>query len=456
VSSERIGTAVRQATDTKHVLIGSDVLTGSVAELFERSFGHAAAVVVADQTTYGVAGELVAQRLAGAGREMIEPHVFPGRPVLHADGENIEALVDSLAGHAAIPVAVGSGTVNDIVKRASHQTDRPYMCVVTAASVDGYTAFGAAITQDGYKHTLECPAPRAVLADVSVLSGAPAPMTAAGYADLLAKVTAGADWIVADALEVEAIDPTVWSLVQDPLREATARPAELRDGDAGALDGLIEGLIMSGLAMQAASSSRPASGAEHQFSHLWEMEGLGMDPDSDAPPLSHGFKVGLGTISSAALYERLLASDLTKLDIDALTGAWPSWEETERRVRAAHPTPGLGQAAVEQTKAKYVGADVLAQRLARLRERWPQLAERLQEQLSGAAQLRRQLAAAGCPTTPSEIGLDEGRLRSTYRRALMIRSRYTVLDLANETGLLDECVAELFHPGGFWSAEGVG
>ena len=59
-------------------------------------------------------------------------------------------------------------------------------------------------------------------------------MTAAGYADLLAKITAGADWIVADALEVEPIDRDVWSLVQGPLREATARPAELPAGDAGA------------------------------------------------------------------------------------------------------------------------------------------------------------------------------------------------------------------------------
>ena len=49
-------------------------------------------------------------------------------------------------------------------------------------------------------------------------------MTAAGYADLLAKVTAGADWIVADALEVEPIDRDVWKLVQGPLREATGQP----------------------------------------------------------------------------------------------------------------------------------------------------------------------------------------------------------------------------------------
>ena len=35
----------------------------------------------------------------------------------------------------------------------------------------------------------------------------------------------------------------------------------------------------------------------------------------------------------------------------------------------------------------------------------------------------------------------------------MIRSRYTVLDLAAETGIFDECVEELFGTDGFWSQD---
>jgi glycerol-1-phosphate dehydrogenase [NAD(P)+] len=202
--------------------------------------------------------------------------------------------------------------------------------------------------------------------------------------------------------------------------------------------------------MQAASSSRPASGAEHQFSHLWEMEGLGHDDD---PPLSHGFKVGLGSISSAALYERVLTRDLTRLDVDAAVAAWPDRDETERRVRAAHTTPGLDEAAVEETLAKHVAADDLRARLERLRERWPGLRERLAGQLLPAAEIRDRLRAAGAPTTPGEIGLDAGALRATYRRAQMIRRRFTILDLADQAGILDECVAELFAPEGFWGRE---
>ena len=131
--------------------------------------------------------------------------------------------------HDAIPVAVGSGTLNDIVKRSSHECERPYMCVGTAASMDGYTAFGASIEKDGLKQTLSCP-PRRPWWPTWRYSERPREHDGLRYADLLGKVTSGADWLVADALEVEKIDPTGWSLVQDHLREWTGSPAELRAG----------------------------------------------------------------------------------------------------------------------------------------------------------------------------------------------------------------------------------
>jgi glycerol-1-phosphate dehydrogenase [NAD(P)+] len=450
MNAQRIRQALAEAGDTAEVLIGDDVL-GETPRLFAAGFGEAPAAVVADETTMAIAGDTVQAALADAGHALEAPFVFAAQPPLHADYENVETLAAALRGHGAVPIAVGAGTINDIVKRACHECGRPYMTVATAASMDGYTAFGAAITEHGYKHTMECPAPRAVLADLRILTRAPAAMTASGYADLLAKVSAGADWIVADALEVEAIDPRPWSLVQGPLRASTAHPAQLAAGDGEAMDALIEGLIMSGLAMQAASSSRPASGAEHQFSHLWEMEGLGQDPIGGAPPLSHGFKVGLGTVAIAALYERVLECDLVALDVEAAVAAWPDWAETERQVRRAHTTPSLADAAVEETRAKYPAPQALRERLVLLTRRWPELRDRLREQLSPASQLRGQLQAAGCPTTPEEIGLTAERLHATYRRAQMIRRRFTVLDLALQAGILDRCVGELFAPGGFWA-----
>lgn len=449
MNDEKINAALRDATDTREVLIGPGALA-SVAEVFEKGFGGRKAVVVSDENEFAVAGEEAQRRLEEAGRETVRPYVFPGKPTLYADYDNVQVLVEALRVHDAIPVAVGSGTLNDIVKRAAHECGRPYMNVATAASMDGYTAFGASIEKDNKKQTLTCPAPRVVLGDVEILVNAPERMTASGYADLLGKVTAGADWLIADALGVEPIPPKVWSMVQDSLREWTARPAESRAGDEEAVDGLTEGLIMSGLAMQSHQSSRPASGAEHQFSHLWEGEGLGRDLD---PPLSHGFKVGVGSIAIAALYERILERDLSELNVDEAASKWPSWEETERGVREAYAGSKLEQAAVDETRAKYVDADALRERLEGLRRAWPQLREKVEAQLMPADELREGLRAAGCPTSPGEIGLGIDDFKATYRRAQMLRKRYTILDVAAEAGILDECIEELFALGGFWARD---
>jgi glycerol-1-phosphate dehydrogenase [NAD(P)+] len=449
MGERRIEAALQEATDTQNVNIGAGALA-SVPGVFREGFGDSPAIVVADGITFEVAGKEVQRRLERAGHTMIEPYVFPAEPPLYAEYSNIEKLRGSLREHDAIPVAVGSGTINDIVKRAAHECERPYMCVGTAASMDGYTAFGASIEKDGLKQTLSCPAPRAVVADLEVLKHAPEDMTASGYADLLGKVTSGADWLIADALEVEKIDPTGWSLVQDHLRGWTASPAELRAGDHKATERLMEGLIMSGLGMQSYESSRTASGAEHQFSHLWEMEGLGHGEGHEGPLLSHGFKVGVATVAIAALYELILERDLGDLDIETLRDSWPTREEIARSVRAQHTNPDLEKGAVEQTLAKYISAGELAQRLELLRDVWPGLREKVRVQLMPAEQIREMLQTAGCPTGPIEIGLRWDDFEATYSRARTIRERYTGLDLAFEAGILEECVGELFAPDGFW------
>ena len=443
---ERINAALRDASDTREVVIGAGALA-SVDTIFARGFGAQPAVVVADENTFAAAGSAVQQRLSAAGRGAAAPIVFPGAPPLYADYQNVVALEDRLRNLDAVPVVVGSGTLNDLTKLASHRCGRPYMVVGTAASMDGYTSFGAAITKDGFKQTMTCPAPRVVVADLDILAHAPPQMNSTGYGDLLGKITAGADWLIADALDIEPIDARAWSLVQDSLRAWTAQPQLLHTGDRQAIEFLFEGLIMTGVAMQISQSSRPASGIEHRFSHLWEMQALG----HGEAPIPHGFKVGIGTIAGAALYERVLARDLSNLDIDALCQAWPSRSQLERTVRQAHDIPQLAENAVEESLAKYLTPDQLRQRLIMIQERWPQIRERVRSQLMAADHVRELLRAAGCPTDPTDIGVDMPRLKASYALARTIRSRYTILDLATETGVLSACVDELFAPGGFWA-----
>ncbi|MBP7481205.1 MAG: sn-glycerol-1-phosphate dehydrogenase, partial [Lacunisphaera sp.] len=262
--------ALASATETKELCMGAGVIRRT-SSVFRTQFPGHTAWVVADPTTFRLAGESIHRQLTEAKLTSLPPFVLED-PDLFAEHRFVEKIEAALRQHQAIPIAVGSGTINDLVKLAAHRADRPYLCVATAASMDGYTAFGASITYRGAKQTFNCPAPRAVIADTDLIRLAPAEMTASGYADLQAKITAGADWLLANALGIEPIDLRAWSIVQGGLRDALARPAEARAGDAAAISALTEGLILGGFAMQWSKTSRPASGAEHQFSHLWDME----------------------------------------------------------------------------------------------------------------------------------------------------------------------------------------
>ena len=442
--------ALSAATDTRVLVTGTDVLsrTGAVfADAFGAPGSLPAAQLVADGNTWALAGEQVSTALQAAGVDLAEPLILPAVPTVYASYENVERIRDHLSARDGIAVVIGSGTLNDLVKLASAELEREYLVVATAASMDGYAAYGASITKAGFKITRYCPAPAAIVADMRILAAAPGRLTATGVGDLIEKIPAGADWMLADALGVEPISEHVWHLVQDPLRASIAEPEQLAAGEPEAVSGLAEGLLMSGLAMQAHQSSRPASGAGHQFSHLWEMEGLGLDWE---PPLSHGMKVGLGTVSLCALYEVALEKDLTTLDIDAAVAAWPTWEQTEAEIRAAELPEQVTEAAVGQCREKYVPAEELRTRLERLRELWPELLPRLRDQLLPAADIEHKLQVVGAITHPAQIGIDEARFRATYTRAQMIRSRYTLLDVLLEANLLEDCVAELFAPDGYW------
>ena len=178
------------------------------------------------------------------------------------------------------------------------------------------------------------------------------------------------------------------------------------------------------------------------------MEGYGLDWE---PPLSHGFKVGLGTIAVSALFERVLSKDLSSLvDIDGAVAAWPSWQETEAKVRRV-VREDLQDRALTQTKAKYVGSAELRVRLERLVENWPRIHRRLREQLLSTAELQAKLDAVGAVSHPSQIMMPMDRLRATYDRARWIRSRYVLSDMLTEANLFDALVDELFAPGGYWA-----
>ena len=448
-TAARLDKALAYCNETKAVVIG-DKTINSTGDLFKKLFSNDKAIIVADKTTFEVAGKSVSEALASSGIKVDEPFIYDEEG-MHAEMRHVDMLKPTLAATDSIPVAVGSGTVNDLAKYAASLVKRPYMVCGTAASMDGYASYGASIEYNECKQTFSCPAPCGILIDMDVVCAAPLKMNAAGFADLIAKIPAGADWIVADLLGTEPIDHTAWRMVHDSLRDWVADPEGVATGDRKALAFLTEGLIMSGLAMQKARTSRTASGAEHQFSHLWDNQGHTYQ--GEAP--SHGFKVGIGTISTSALYERILAnwSEATfDAAIEQIPEKFRSWEAIEQELEDHFGTSGLSETVRRECKKKYVEPTELKRRLALFRDHWNDLKPQLAAQLMPAAEIQQIIHKAGAPSIPEEIGIERERLHKTYRLAQQLRYRYNVLDWVLDLGQWSEMVDALFLPGGFWAA----
>jgi len=448
VSADLLALGLAGASDTRVVEVSRGALSRVGSILHDTLFATAGpALVVADERTWVAAGRAVQASLLGAGVEVLDPLVFPGHPVLHATLDNSRTIRQRLQETGALGVAVGSGTINDLVKLAAGDLGRPYAVVGTAASMDGYSGFGAPMSSDGVKVTMPCPAPAVVIIDLDVAAAAPPTMVASGYGDLSAKIPAGADWILADAVGIDPIDPLAWQLVQSGVSAALSQPEALAAGDPDAYEGLVSGLILSGLAMQVYRGTRPASGAEHYFAHLWELDHLGADEE---PPVSHGHKVAIGTLAMSAFYERFLARDLAALDIEAAVAAWAPWGQVEADIRRRF-TGALADHAVNETKVKYVDGSGLRGRLDSFVANWTELRGRIEAQVVPSRTLQQLLRAAGAPAVPEDIGLTAEAVRATFPRAMYYRSRYTVLDLAREAGWFEQIVDEVFAPGGLWT-----
>ena len=448
-----------ETPDTRACRLGPGV-TEQAADLFRELFPQATqALVVDDVNTKRVAGDRVVALLKGAGLAVAEHTVNPDGSWFHATYDKVEEVREALRAHArAVPVAVGSGTINDLVKRASEELGVRYLVVGTAASMDGYTSYGASITKDGMKQTLPCRAPLGALVDTRVSAAAPGEMTASGYADLLAKVPAGADWILADALAAalpemerrgcERIHPLAWRCVQGPLRASLANPSGVASGDEAEIRKLSEGLLMSAFAMQASGTSRPASGTEHQISHYWDMEDLCFG----GKPVSHGFKVGIGTLVSTATIEFLLEQDLGSLDVEAAVAKWP---KTFGELSATFPSvfgdrPDHIRRANEEMAKKYSTPDELRRELAFVRSAWPEIARKMRAQILPFDEVRAKLKAVGAPYEPEMIGVSRAKLRETCRGVAFMRARYFSIDLVSRLGLADALFDCLFGPSGVW------
>jgi glycerol-1-phosphate dehydrogenase [NAD(P)+] len=402
--------------------------------------------LIADENTWRAAGGELERILSGAGISVAGRYIFPGEPRLHADYGHVETLREQMkaAARPVVPVAIGAGTINDLVKLAASDLRLPYLCVPTAASVDGFTSFGSAILKDGFKQTMSCEAPRCVAADTAVLSRAPAYLSSSGFADLAGKICAGADWIIADtaaslgAKGAERIDPKAWAMVQHGLNDFLVKSAAAPEGNQEALKVLFEALSITGLSMQYTRSSRPVSGSEHLFAHIWEMENLSVN----GVPVTHGHKVGIGSLATIA-FMKIVFADPAGPPPPPAAFRRPSREERIAEVSAAFAHSPALESVVKTSTEKLPDKTSAARIDEGIRDSWRELRAKVLEQIMPYAELKALFEKARCPVQPAAINLSRAEVIACARRAQMIRNRYIVLDLAWDLGCFETVLARM-------------
>ena len=255
-------------------------------------------LIVADENTFAAAGEQVIAALEG---KNITQVIFGGCKTLIPDEKAIVPVEKYLDGMDII-VGIGSGVIQDLCKYVSQYNHIPYIIVATAPSMDGYASNGAAMITGGMKVTYPAGLPKAIIADVEVLRNAPMEMLQAGYGDVIGKFSALHDWKLSHLINGEYFCDYIYDLTYAQVQTVI----ELADGilkrDKASIEALMNALVIIGILMSFAGSSRPASGSEHHLSHFFEITGI----LENKPYFSHGLDVAYSTVITAKLREQIL------------------------------------------------------------------------------------------------------------------------------------------------------
>jgi glycerol-1-phosphate dehydrogenase [NAD(P)+] len=372
-------------------------------------------------------GEEADRELKAAGIPT-RPTIFD-EPYLAADAHSVFRLLVDDDPRERCYVAVGSGTITDIVRFVAHRTGRDFVSLATAPSVDAYASVVAPLVVDGVKRTVPACAPIAIFADSEVLAHAPKPMIAAGFGDMICKFTAVADWRLGALLWGESFDEAIARRSVAAASTCVEAASAIGAAEPEGLAILMAALIESGLCMAEAGHSRPASGAEHQYSHYWEMRLLA----EHRPPILHGLKVGIGTLEAARLWDFVRSTNKKRV-ADLLSRArLPSRATEERRIRTAYGCAADGTIAGQERFLAMSDID-FEDLKRRILESWDEILS-FARTVPSAAETERLLILVGCPTNPLELGLRRREIALGLSSAHFIRDRFTVKKLVRLLGI---------------------
>ncbi len=416
--------------------------SGAIERLSDcvRQCGGSRAFLLADGNTYKAAGEAVCANLRRNGI----PYslcILDGT-VPEPDETTVGAAILRFDRSCDVVVGIGSGVINDIGKIVSHTAGTPYIIVATAPSMDGYASATSSVVRDGLKVSLPSRCADYILGDLDILAKAPARMLMAGLGDMLAKYISLGEWKIAHIITGEYYCETVADMVRTALRACTDHADGLLRREPAAVKAVFEGLVIGGVAMNYAGVSRPASGVEHYFSHVWDMRGL----EFGTPVDLHGIQCAVGTLYAAQIYDRL--RNYTP-DAEKAAGYAEHFDygAYQARLSAFLGKGAQAMIALEEKEQKY-NPEKHRARLQRIVTHWDAIEAVIRQEIPTARTVETILDRIHAPKTAEDIGIDPAVLPMTFEATKDIRDKYVLSRLCFDLGILPEVSAAVF--GNVW------
>ena len=396
-------------------------------------------LIIADENTFKVAGEKVAQKLDEAGIKY-RSFIFPGKPVLVPDEKTAGSILFAIGEKTDLLLAVGTGVINDITKYVSRRVNIPEVLVATALSMDGFVSDTAAPTVGNLKSSFPCNLPRTILGDTNILKNAPEVMILAGFGDIIGKYSALTDWKLSRIVNDEYYCELTAKITQDVLDKCVAGIDAMTRREPEAIKDVMEGLIRTGIAMSYVNNSRPASGSEHHYSHYLEMQYLFQGKEA----LLHGTKVGITSIIVAKMYETL---ENENPDFDAAITHAKAFNQAdwEKDVRKYYGPAAEGVIRAAKTD-KRNDIDARIKRIEKIREHWAEI-KALAKSAKSTEFIEDIFRRAGAPLRPQDVGISPQLIHDAIYIGREVRTRYSIIreDLGlteKYTAVIDKFIAE--------------
>ena len=397
---------------------------------------HKKAFVISDCNTYGAAGK----RLL----EILEETHIPYMSFVLNETELVpdERTLGSILMHfdqsCDLIIAVGSGTLNDICRFVSHRLGLPYFIVATAPSMDGFASATSSVIRDSIKVSLNTVCPTVIVADLDIMCQAPDQLLQAGIGDMLAKYISICEWRVSHFISGEYYCAKIAAIVRSAVKKCIEIP-NLFSKEPLSIKPLIEGLIFTGVAMSFAGVSRPASGMEHYFSHIWDMRELAFN----TPATLHGIQCGTATFLCLRIYEyitSIVPNRQKALDFvnHFSVENWNDFLVQFLGEESAHTVIEL-----EKKEKKY---DLRSHqsRLEAIVEGWDEIVKIISEELPNIEWLENYMATVGIPTNPAELGHPNTEVQHAFLVTKDIRDKYIGSRLLWDLGHINEAMVAVF------------